>query len=311
MDDSVLEVKNLVKKFKTKTGEFAAVNDISFSVKEGEIVGFLGPNGAGKTTTIQITLGLTKPTSGKISIFGKDINTKRSEIISKVGFASTYTGLKWALSVYENLVVFSYLYSIDKKDAQIKTVLENVEMWDKRNLKTSRLSAGQITRVVIARALLNRPRLLLLDEPTASLDPDIAVKINSLLLRIRGKYKVTMLYTSHNMSEVTKMCDRVIFLSEGKIVAEDTPQGLAKRIKDIKLLLSFEGNKEAVKTYLSEKSYNYQFLQEWQVLIKCDEKFVPAVIIGLSERNIKITEIDVVKPNLEDVFLLISQGKFN
>lgn len=306
MQTPVLEVKNLVKKFK----KFTAVNNISFSVKEGEIVGFLGPNGAGKTTTIQMILGLTKPTSGKITVFNKDLASNRSEILAKTGFASTYTGLKWSLSVLENLISFAYLYSVKNRDAQIKTVLNNVEMWDKRNFKTNKLSAGEITRVVLARALLNRPQLLLLDEPTASLDPDIAIKIHNLLLMIRKEYKVTMLYTSHNMAEVTKMCDRVIFLRQGKIIAEDTPQGLAKSIKNIKLLLSFEGSEKVVANYLTEKSYQFKFEGNWRVFITCDEKQAPGVIRGLSEKGVWITEIDVVKPTLEDAFLLISQGKY-
>lgn len=306
MDNSVLEVKNLVKKFKN----FTAVDNISFNIKEGEIVGILGPNGAGKTTTIHMLLGLITPTSGQIHIFGKDLFKNRIDIMGKVGFGSTYTGLKWSLTVYENLMICAYLFGVGEKKEQIKRVLENVEMWDLRDKKGSKLSAGQVTRIVIARALLNRPRLLLLDEPTASLDPNIAVKIQTLLLSIRNKYKVSIVYTSHNMPEVTKMCDRVIFLSQGKIMAEDTPQNLAKKIEDMTLILGFEGDKKIIKRYLENKGYFFEYISDWKVRIKIHEDMLAGIIRGLSEKGIWITEVDIAKPDLEDVFLLISQGKF-
>lgn len=225
--EPIVEVKNLTKKF----DGFTAVDDISFEVKEGEILGLLGPNGAGKTTTIQILLGLIKPTSGVIKIFGQNIAKNREEILQKIGFASAYSAMQGKLSLYENLLVYSFLYNLPNKKEKILGVLEDVGLLDEAQKKFGSCSSGQKTRAILAKALLPRPRLLFLDEPTASLDPDIVERIQDLLLRITQKYMVTMLYTSHNMTEVNKMCSRIIFLMDGKIIAQASPKELVKEME--------------------------------------------------------------------------------
>lgn len=227
METSIVEVKNLTKRF----GEFTAVDNLSFEIKEGEILGFLGPNGAGKTTTINMLLGLVKPTLGQIKIFNLDLETHRQEIMQKVSFASAYSALQGRLTIYENLFVYSLLYSLDDKKKKILGVLEDTDIFDLKDQKFGSLSSGQKTRVILAKALLPRPRLILLDEPTASLDPDIAEKVQDLILRIVDKHKVSVLYTSHNMLEVHKMCNRIIFLLEGKIVKQAKPGDLVKEME--------------------------------------------------------------------------------
>lgn len=227
MANPILSVSNLTKKFK----QFTAVDNISFEIKEGEILGLLGPNGAGKTTTINMLLGLIKPTSGQIRIFDQELEQNRQKIMQKVSFASAYSALQGRLTVYENLFVYSLLYNLDDKKKKIVGVLEDTDIVDLKDEKFGSLSSGQKTRVILAKALLPRPRLLLLDEPTASLDPDIAEKVQDLILRIVDKHKVSVLYTSHNMAEVHKMCNRIIFLLKGKIIKQAKPEDLIKEME--------------------------------------------------------------------------------
>lgn len=220
----ILKVKNLSKNF----NGVRAVDNVSFEVYEGEILGLLGPNGAGKTTTIQMILGLIKPTSGEVRIFGKDIETHREEIMEKVNFSSAYVSLPGNLKVIENLYTFARLYGVEDYK---KKVNELAEFFDIKSLLFKlyfTLSSGQATRVNLAKSLLNSPVILFLDEPTASLDPDIADRTRKLLKQIQKERNLTILYTTHNMVEVEEMCDRVIFINEGKIVTVGNPLDLIK-----------------------------------------------------------------------------------
>lgn len=304
MEPSVVSVAHLTKRFGPPTGGFTAVDDVSFEIKKGEIVGLLGPNGAGKTTTINMLIGLTKRTSGEIKIFGMDIENKRSEILKRANYASTYSHFQSLLSVYENLLVYSYLFEIPDKKKRILDVLEDVEIIKFKDKKFGSLSSGEATRVVLAKSLLNKPELMLLDEPTASLDPDISEKVQDLLLRVKNKYKVAILYTSHNMNEVTKMCDRIVFLKQGKIIASDTPINLTKKIEKCQLSLVYEGEKKKVEEVFNKKGWEAEFSGENKVLVSIEETDIPAVLILLSEAGVWVLETDVIKPSLEDVFRL-------
>jgi ABC-2 type transport system ATP-binding protein len=221
----VVEVNNLTKRF----GEFTAVNGISFQIRPGEILGLLGPNGAGKTTTIQMLLGLVTPTSGSIRMFGRDLATHREEILQQVNFSSTYISMPYALTVEENLKVVGGLYGLTAVRQRIDDIVKKLEMEDIRHKLTRKLSSGQMTRLTLAKAFLTEPKILFLDEPTASLDPDIAHKIRALLKEERRSSGVSMLYTSHNMREMEEMSDRIIFLQRGAIVAEGTAQQIITR----------------------------------------------------------------------------------
>ena len=220
MADQIIKIEKLTKNF----GDITAVNELGFSVARGETVGLLGPNGAGKTTTIQMLLGLTKPTSGDIRIFNLNLQDSRRKILQRINFASAYISLPSNLTVYENLNVFGKLYGIPTPRRKIGNLLDLLEIPQVINQVTGALSSGQLTRLNLCKAFLNDPEILLLDEPTASLDPDIAEKVRLTLQNVQQEHGVTMLYTSHNMREVELMCDRVIFLSRGNIVAEGTPQ---------------------------------------------------------------------------------------
>ena len=225
MSTPVLHVQHLVKRF----GEFVAVNDISFDIRPGEILGLLGPNGAGKTTTIQMLLGVVTPTAGSIQMFGLDLEANREAILQQVNFSSTYVSLPQALTVEENLWVIARLYGLSHIQERVDDIVKRLEMEEFRQKVTRKLSSGQSTRLGRAKAFLTEPKILFLDEPTASLDPDIAQKIRSLLKEERRSSGLSVLYTSHNMREMEEMSDRIIFLQRGKIVAEGTAQEIVAR----------------------------------------------------------------------------------
>ncbi len=221
----ILEADRLVKSF----GAFTALDGLSFAVAEGESLGLLGVNGAGKTTAMNLLLGLTTPSSGEVRMFGKDLWKHRIEILKQVNFSSAYTALPSNLLVWQNLTVFARLYGVAKPKQRIESLLELLGITHLRKSVTGRLSAGESTRVNLAKALLNGPRLLLLDEPTASLDPDIADRVRKLLRNLQRETGISILYTSHNMRDIEEVCDRLIFLHGGKVLAEGTPGEVHER----------------------------------------------------------------------------------
>ncbi|MBI5905151.1 MAG: ABC transporter ATP-binding protein [Deltaproteobacteria bacterium] len=207
-------------------GDTVAVADVSFSVGQGEIVGLLGPNGAGKTTIINMILGVLEPTSGTIRIEGADISTHRSRAVEHANFAAVYAPLPGNLTVTQNLRVFGMVYGVRELPDRIEALIDQFDLRRLRNTKCGVLSSGEQTRVSLAKAMLNRPRLLLLDEPTASLDPAVARDIRSQVLDFVSRDRVAVLWTTHNMSEVADVCDRVLFLSRGRILLEGPPATL-------------------------------------------------------------------------------------
>lgn len=221
----LLEVRDLTKRF----GELQVVDGISFSLERGEMLGLLGPNGAGKTTTIQMLLGLITPTSGSIRMFGMDLARRRQQILQKVNFSSTYVSLPYSLTVRENLLVFGRLYGIRNLNRKVEETIDLLDLRAKANRPSKELSSGQLTRLHLAKALLNDPELLFLDEPTASLDPDVADRIRKLLLRVRAERQLSILFTTHNLREMEILADRVVFLNQGRILAEGTPAQIAQR----------------------------------------------------------------------------------
>jgi ABC-2 type transport system ATP-binding protein len=212
---SVLEVRGLVKHF----GKVAAVDGVSLTVGTGEVVGLLGPNGAGKTTTLHMVLGLVTPDAGQVVLFGQNFTGGRKEVLSRLNFAAGYIHLPGALTVEENLISFAYLYALRWPRRRVAEVVELLDLGELRKRRVRQLSSGQQTRVQLAKALLNEPELLVLDEPTASLDPDAGDRVRELLLGLARRTGRAMLITSHNMREVERMCDRIAFMQAGRIVA--------------------------------------------------------------------------------------------
>jgi ABC-2 type transport system ATP-binding protein len=218
---AVLSVARLGKSY----GATVAVDGISFEVGRGEIVGLLGPNGAGKTTTINMILGVLEPSSGAVEIEGIDVATRRSQALARTNFAAVYAPLPGNLTVQQNLRFFARIYGVDDAPQRIEELIAEYELARFRRTKCGLLSSGEQTRVGLAKAMLNRPHLLLLDEPTASLDPAKARDIRAEIRRI-AKGGTGVLWTSHNMVEVTEVCDRVLFLSHGRILLEGDPKQL-------------------------------------------------------------------------------------
>ena len=217
-----LKLDSLRKSF----GAVTAVDGVSFAIRPGEIVGLLGPNGAGKTTTINMVMGVLEPDSGSVAVEGESLSSRRSWGLSRMNFAAGYAPLPGNLTVYQNLRVFSLLYSVPNPREKIAGLLERFDLQKFRNVKCGTLSSGEQTRVSLAKALLNSPHLLLLDEPTASLDPATARHIRSVIRSYVAESQAGVLWTSHNMHEVAEVCDRVLFLSKGKILLEGDPKTL-------------------------------------------------------------------------------------
>jgi len=225
MNERVIEVWELAKRF----GDVVAVDRLSFEVRRGEIFGLLGPNGAGKTTTIQLLLGLTTPTSGSARVLGMDVTRDTRRVLQRVNFSSAYISLPSNLTVRQNLKVFCRLYGIRRADERVRELLELFDIPGIADRATGALSSGQLTRVNLCKAFVNHPEVLFLDEPTASLDPDIADKVRTALKRLQREQGVSIVYTSHNMREVEILCDRVLFISRGKAVAQGSPREVMER----------------------------------------------------------------------------------
>lgn len=219
---AALTVSNLTKTY----GDTLAVSDVSFAVAAGEIVGLLGPNGAGKTTSISMILGVLAPTSGSIHIAGLPLASARRAALSRTNFAAVYAPLPGNLTVLQNLMVFGRLYGVKQLRARIEVLLAEFDLLKFRDTKCGVLSSGEQTRVALAKAMLNQPALLLLDEPTASLDPATARDIRERIKAFATGGTSGVLWTSHNMQEVEAVCDRVLFLSHGKILLEGDPRTL-------------------------------------------------------------------------------------
>lgn len=313
---SVLKVLNLTKRFTsgwwpfTKKKSYTAVNDISFELNKGEILGFLGPNGAGKTTTIQMLLGTLTPSSGVINYFGRNFTNHRIQTLKKIGYASGYDKFPARLTVMENLDIVARIYAIPHtiRHERIKNLLQFFGIWELRDQQTSTLSAGQATRVMLAKAFINDPEIVLLDEPTASLDPDVAHQVRQFILTQSKERSTSILITSHNMDEVTQLCDRVLVLKKGEIVADNTPEELARSTCKVRLHLTISQNLINALSYLKDEQLLHS-IEGNNLTIELDEQVIAPCLLQLSERKVMYSHIALDKPTLEDYFLSITQGK--
>ena len=224
MENSII-VENLSKNY----SENKAVENISFKLAENEIVGLLGPNGCGKTTTMAMILGLLKPSKGEILIDGMNIEKNRIKLLHKMNFISPYIELPKKFTVKENLIVYARLYSVKNINERINYLSETLRLNDFLNKKTGELSSGQKNRISLAKALINNPSILLLDEPTASLDPETGDFVRTFLENYKKEKKISILLASHNMSEVERLCTSVLMMKEGKIIDKGTPKELIEK----------------------------------------------------------------------------------
>ena len=223
----MIEIKNLNKKY----NNILAVKNIDFKINKGSIVGLLGPNGCGKTTTIGMMLGLIKPTSGTVHINGQNIENEniRTKILEKVNFISPYVELPKKLTVEENLIVYGKLYGVKNLKEKISELMKNLNLIEFKTRKTGELSSGQKNRVSLAKALINQPEILFLDEPTASLDPDVGDYIRTYIENFASKNNTTILLASHNMNEVERLCNEVMMMKNGKIIDKGTCESLISK----------------------------------------------------------------------------------
>ena len=240
---NLVEVKNIKKNY----GKNEAVKGISFNIKEDEILGLLGPNGSGKTTTIGMLLGLLKPTSGEILINGQKLEGNRIEILEQINFISPYIELPKKLTVKQNLTVYGKLYKINNINERIEFLSEKLRLEDLLNSITGELSSGQKNRVSLAKALINEPKVLLLDEPTASLDPEVGDFVRSFLEDYKKEKKISILLASHNMNEITRLCKSILMMKDGIIIDEGNPKELInkhgrKNLEEVFLKLSRSKN---------------------------------------------------------------------
>ena len=222
---NLVEVKNLKKSYGLKE----AVKGISFKIKDDEILGLLGPNGSGKTTTIGMMLGLLKPSNGEIIIDGKKIEDNRIEILKKINFISPYIELPKKLTVKQNLIVYGKLYSVSDIKKRIEYLSEKLRLGDLLNKITGELSSGQKNRISLAKALINKPKILLLDEPTASLDPEVGDFVRTFLEDYKKEMKISILLASHNMNEVTRLCKSTLMMKDGIIIDSGSPKDLISK----------------------------------------------------------------------------------
>ncbi|MCK1709788.1 MULTISPECIES: ABC transporter ATP-binding protein [unclassified Bradyrhizobium] len=225
ISSAAIEVDRLVKVYK----QTRAVDDISFSLPRGSITGLLGGNGAGKTTTIAMIMGLVLPTSGRVRVLGHRMPEQSSAVLGRMNFESPYVDMPMRLTVRQNLTVFGKLYAVKHLPDRIAKLAGDLDLTEFIDRANGKLSAGQKTRVALAKALINQPELLLLDEPTASLDPDTADWVRAHLERYRRDNNATILLASHNMLEVERLCDRVIIMKRGRIEDDDTPEAIMAR----------------------------------------------------------------------------------
>lgn len=228
----LLEVAHLVKRFR----KVAVVDGVSFSIAQGEILGLLGPNGAGKSTTIQMVMGLIRPTSGDIRIFGLPFRRHRGEILRRMNIVSPYLSLPPRLTVLENLDIYARLYGVLRRQQKIGELMDKFDVEPMKDKLVGRLSSGEAARVGLAKALLNDPQLLLLDEPTAFLDPQAAARMRETLLAVQRETAMTVLYTSHNMADVEQICNRIVFLHRGRVLASGSPIEVTRAILKTEVL---------------------------------------------------------------------------
>ncbi|NDC36828.1 MAG: ABC transporter ATP-binding protein [Proteobacteria bacterium] len=304
-----LAVKNLGKTFLGKK-PFTAVRDLSFELRTGEILGLLGPNGAGKSTTIQMLLGTLTPSAGEVRYFGELLSTQRSKILQQVGYVSGYSQMPWNLTVRENLEVQGRLFGLSRaaRAHRMNELMQVFQITDLKDKLAKSLSAGQSTRAMLARAFMGSPKVVLLDEPTASLDPDIAVQVRAFVVQQAKEQGVSLLYTSHNMTEVAEICDRVIFLQKGAVAAVDTPAELAKKAALTKLRLLAPPELHP-RIHAALSNHGSAVSNTGWVEIAMDHHLIPPALHSVHACGVELQDLEVEKPTLEDFFLKLSSAK--
>ena len=306
-----IEVRNLVKTFKERGKTLTAVDGISFSAKKGEIFGLLGPNGAGKSTTINILTGLLEKDSGTIKLLGFEPEKNWEYVKNHCNVATAYSWLSDVLTIRQNLKVYARLYGVKNHEQKINELLELFELKEIADRKVVRLSSGENTRTVLCKGLINDPKVLFLDECTVGLDPDIADKTRTLIKDYQKKNDCTILFTSHYMYEVEQLCDRIAFMSEGKIVRIDTSDNLKRMIKKRTVEIAVKKDVGALKNFLKTEGVDVWFGKgnnlRFEVTTEKDKMY--KVISKIFHQGFMLSNLHIQGPTLDDIFIKISRKK--
>ena len=305
---AIIEVENLSKSF----GEVKAVNEISFTVSEGEIFGFLGPNGAGKSTTIRMLTGVLKPTSGIVKMFGKNFWENTIPIKQFISSVSETANVYNDLNGMYNLLLMAQLYGISKKVREERAVvlLKKFELYDKRNLKAKAYSKGMKQRLLICMALMSEPKILFLDEPTSGLDVQTSILVRHLIKEYNQK-GMTIFLTTHNMDVANELCDRIAIINNGKIVSLNAPEKLKKLFQEnhkIEFSFNRDVSAEEIKNVSSTKEVE-KTKEGWSLIVNDVNKSLVEIVEFAKLRKLEITRIATPEPSLEEIFLKIINGR--
>jgi ABC-2 type transport system ATP-binding protein len=303
----LLEIRDLRKRY----GAVEALKGLSLDIERGEFFGLLGPNGAGKSTTINILLGLILADSGLIRIFGEDLATQPTVVRRRMNVAAAFTSLSGVLTVRENLRVYGNIYGVKNMNAKIDELLERFEITDLANRKLQQLSSGQHTRVTLCKGLINDPELLLLDECTVGLDPDIAEKTRRALQQFQREKQTTIIFTSHNMNEVEELCGRIAFLSKGEILRIDTAERIKSLIPQQIVEIRFHSAADAAAVQLLDGQLTAGRVGDSTLRFVLDdpEQQLDALLRRLTQTEKRITDVQITRPTLEDVFIKVARGE--
>jgi len=306
-----IDVQNLVKTFREKGKVITAVDGISFSVRKGEIFGLLGPNGAGKSTTINMLTGLLEKDSGTVKILGFEPEKNWEFVKNSSNVATAYSWLSDVLSIRQNLRVYARLYGVKNHEQKINELLELFELKDIGDRKIIRLSSGENTRAVLCKGLINSPKVLFLDECTVGLDPDIADKTRSIIKGYQQKNDCTILFTSHYMYEVEELCDRIAFMSDGKIISIDTSSNLKKLIKKHTVEIAVKKDVKLLKEFLKTEGVDIIFEKDngivFEVTTEKDKMY--KIISKIFHKGFMLSNLHVKGPTLDDIFIKIARRK--
>lgn len=306
-----IEVYDLVKTFKEKGKEIVAVDGISFKVKKGEMFGLLGPNGAGKSTTINILTGLLEKDSGTVKILGFEPEKNWEFVKNNSNVATAYSWLSDVLTIKQNLRVYAKLYGIKNHEQKINELLELFELKNVADRKIIRLSSGENTRAVLCKGLINNPKVLFLDECTVGLDPDIADKTRDIIKNYQKENDATILFTSHYMYEVEELCDRIAFMSNGKIISIDTSSNLKKLIKKHTVEIAVKKDIKPLMEFLKTEGVEIIFAKDNSVLfeVTTEHDKMYKVISKIFHKGFMLSNLHVKGPTLDDVFIKIARQK--
>ena len=306
----VIDAKNIVKTFPLKRGKVKAVNNVSLRVRKGEIFGLLGVNGAGKSTLINILSGLTYPDSGVINLFGKDLYQHEEDCKKRFNVATPYYDLNRSITGRENLLVYAKLYGVKNPKEKIKALTDKFMLSSRLNIPTRHLSSGERTRLVIVKSLLNDPELLFLDECTVGLDPDMAEIARDHIIQFNKETKCTIIFTSHYMQEVERLCHRIAFMDQGKIVKIGTGKDLVQELNWQDVHLHFSKHIDRAKELLTAEHISFQQQQNYLVFqVQNRQNVLYPLLQKFVQKNIIFNDLQVNKPTLEDYFLRRSRKR--